>query len=196
MSDQEIMQSELLKEPMTMGDVFVQSGLFPDIKTKAQAAVKILAGKELGLTPFQSMASIYIVSGRLSLTSQAMSSLIKKSNKYDYLVTKIDETECSIDFFSIDNNEKTKIGTSTFNLKDAARCGLANKETFKSYPRNLLFARALSNGARFYCPDAICGYYESSEVEDIFSINNKKTITINKDGEVLNEGNMETNIGI
>jgi len=168
MSDKELMSYEPLKEPMAIGEVFAQSGLFPDVKSQAQACVKILAGKELGLTPFQSMASIYIVSGRLALTSGAMSSLIKKSNRYDYVVTKLDETECQIDFFDMSQKEeRLKIGTSTFTAKDAAKSGLANKDTFKAYPRNMLFARALSNGARFYCPDAICGYYEESELRDL-----------------------------
>ena len=172
---------ELLKEPMAIGEVFANSGLFSDIKKASQAVVKIMAGKELGLSPFQSMASIYIVNSKLALTSGAMSSLIKRGKKYDYVVTKLDDTECSIDFFELGNGERQKIGTSTFGLKDAAKCGLANKETFKSFPRNMLFARALSNGARFYCPDAICGYYEASELQDeVIDIKSVTTVEVSE----------------
>lgn len=185
MSNEEINQLDIFKEPMAMGEVFQKSGMFPDIKSATQAVVKIMAGKELGLTPFQSMASIYIVNGRLSLTSQAMSSLIKKTKKYDYKVIKMDETECSIDFYSGDEKQ----GNSTFTFKDAAKAGLVNKDVWKNYPKNMLFARALSNGARFYAPDAICGYYSKEEVEDLGEeiLPIKTTVSIDVDGKVNND---------
>ena len=182
MSNEEINQLDIFKEPMAMGEIFSKSGMFPDIKSATQAVVKIMAGKELGMTPFQSMASIYIVNGKLALTSQAMSSLIKKTKKYDYKVVKLDETECSIDFYG----SEEKIGNSTFTFKDAAKAGLVNKDVWKNYPKNMLFARALSNGARFYAPDAICGYYTKEEVEDLAeeAIVPKTTVAIDIDGEV------------
>lgn len=182
MSNDEINQLDIFKEPMAMGEIFAKSGMFTDIKSATQAVVKIMAGKELGMTPFQSMSSIYIVNGRLSLTSQAMSSLIKKTKKYDYKVVKLDETECSIDFYS----SEEKVGNSMFTFKDAVKAGLVNKDVWKSYPKNMLFARALSNGARFYCPDAICGYYSKEEIEDLgeeIAIP-KTTVSIDVDGEV------------
>lgn len=164
---QEIKTMDILKEPMAMGEVFAESGMFPDIKTQAQAVVKIMAGKELGLSPFESMASIYMVNGKLALTSKAMSSLIKKSKKYDYSVDELTETECKISFYKVGGTEDHIIGQSIFTFKDAAKAGLVNKDVWKNYPKNMLFARALSNGARFYCPDAICGYYATEELEDI-----------------------------
>lgn len=165
---QEIKTMDILKEPMAMGEVFAESGMFPDIKTQAQAVVKIMAGKELGLSAFESMASIYMVNGKLALTSKAMSSLIKKSKKYDYSVDELTETECKVSFYKIKEGEEDRIiGQSVFTFKDAAKAGLVNKDVWKNYPKNMLFARALSNGARFYCPDAICGYYATEELEDI-----------------------------
>lgn len=177
---------EILKEPMALGEVFAESGMFPDIKTQAQAVVKIMAGKELGLSAFESMASIYIVNGKLALTSKAMSSLIKKSKKYDYKIEKIDDTECSITF--INSEDKSSIGTSTFTFKDAAKAGLVNKDVWKNYPKNMLFARALSNGARFYCPDSICGYYATEELQDLEqeTLPSKSVVTIDVTGDVTN----------
>jgi hypothetical protein len=185
MSDKEITQIDSLKEPMAMAEIFSQSGMFLDIKSQAQAVVKILAGRELGLTAFESMASIYIVGGKLALTSKAMSSLVKKSAKYDYKVDKLDNEECTISF--INKSDGTVIGVSTFTLKDAAKAGLVNKDVWKNYPKNLLFARALSNGARFFCPDAIAGYYATEELEDIshpIADINKSEVIIDVDGTI------------
>ena len=93
MGETDVLILDELKQPMAIGEVFAKSGMFPDVKSQSQAVVKILAGKELGLSPFESMASIYIVNGKLALTSKAMSGLIKRSKNYDYIVKKLDETE-------------------------------------------------------------------------------------------------------
>lgn len=163
MSDTELSVFEVLREPMAIGDVFAKSGMFPDVKSQSQAVVKILAGKELGLSPFESMASIYIVNGKLALTSKAISGLVKRSKSYDFIVKKLDDTECTI---AIVKNE-AEVGTSTFTIKDAAKAGLVNKEVWKSYPKNMLFARAITNACRFYCPEVISGYYSTEELEDV-----------------------------
>jgi hypothetical protein len=163
MGETDLQVMDELRVPMAIGEVFSKSGMFPDVKSQAQAVVKILAGKELGLTPFESMGSIYVVNGKLALSSKAMSALIKKSKKYDYVIKKLDDTECTIDIIK----EDELLGSATFTFKDAARAGLVNKDVWKNYPKNMLFARALSNACRFYCPDVISGYYTTEELEDV-----------------------------
>jgi hypothetical protein len=182
---------ELIREPMTIGKVFAESGMFPDIKSQAQAAVKILAGKELGLSSFESMKNLYLVSGKLAIQSNALASLIKTSKKYDYKVETISGEECKIIFFEIIDGKKEEIGVSEFTFKDAAKAGLVNKDVWKNYPKNMLFARALANGVRFYCPDVACGWHTVDEYEELYSPNAKETITITADGEVVNNGKSE-----
>ncbi len=160
-------QLEVLKEPMALGEVFATSGMFPDIKTQAQAVVKIMAGKELGLSAFQSVSGIYMVNGRLALQAGVMSSLVKRSKKYDYTVDELTTELCKITFYDISREQERPLGISEFTFKDAAKAGLVNKDNWKSYPKNMLFARALSNGARWYCPDVICGWYTVEETQDI-----------------------------
>jgi len=181
-----IVKAEFLSEPMALGDVFMKSGMFKDIKTQAQAVVKILAGRELGLAPLESMTNIYIVNGKVALQAKIIGSLIKKSNKYDYIVTKLDNEECTIAFYVFEvDNKKVEIGKSTFTIKDAARAGIVNKEVWKNYPRNMLFARALSNGARWYTSDVFCGYTaeELESKREATSI-----ITIDEKGKVKENG--------
>lgn len=161
------MQLETLKEPMALGEVFVQSGMFPDAKTQAQAVVKILAGRELGLSAFQSMSGIYLVNGKLALQANVMSSLIKRSKKYDYTVDEHTSEICKITFYDTSKNDGELLGTSEFTIKDAARAGIVNNTNWKNWPKNMLFARALSNGARWYCPDVICGWHSTEEMQDI-----------------------------
>lgn len=188
MENKEIALTQALQESMSLGDVFVKSGLFPDLKSQAQAVVKILAGRELGLSPLQSITDIYMVNGKVALQAKLIASLIKKSGKYDYHIDKLDDQECVISFFQL-NGKMEKIGESIFTIKDAARAGIVNKESWKNYPKNMLFSRAVSNGARLYCADVITAY-TPEEVEDIKVIipePTKETITIDTTGEVKSE---------
>jgi hypothetical protein len=181
---QELAIFESLKEPMAIGEVFAKSGMFPDIKTQAQAVVKILAGKEMGLTPFEAMNNLYIVNGKIAVMSNAMASIVKKGGKYDYKVDKLDDQECTLTFSRM-NGEVKELGQSTFTFKDAAKAGLANKDVWKNYPRNMLFSRALANGVRWFCPDAACGYVVE-ELQDVAQVKEVKTIELKADGEVTN----------
>jgi len=189
-------QIDLLKEPMAIGEVFAKSGMFPDVKTQAQAVVKIMAGKELMLSPFQAMSGIYMVNGKLALQAGVMSSLVKRSKKYDYTVDELTDQGCKISFYNIEKEEHRILGTSEFTFKDAAKAGLVNKDNWKNYPKNMLFARALSNGARWYCPDVICGWYTAEEMQDIEPavVEPMKTIIeLTDEGEIVN-GQAETSI--
>lgn len=189
-------QLEVLKEPMALGEVFAASGMFPDIKTQSQAVVKIMAGRELGLSAFQSVSGIYMVKGKLALQAGVMSSLVKRSKKYDYTVDELTEKICKLTFYDISQTEHRKLGLSKFTFADAARALLVDKDNWKSYPKNMLFARALSNGARWYCPDVICGWYTAEEMQDTgleVVSPQKAIIELTAGGEVTN-GKSQTSI--
>lgn len=170
-----------LSAPMALAEVFVQSGMFKDIKTQAEACVKILAGRELGLAPIESMNSIYIVNGRTTVMVNVISSLIKKSKKYDYRVDSMTAEECALTFFEKTGDSMKELGKSTFTFKDAAKAGLVNKDVWKNYPKNMLFARALTNGARWYTPDVFSGY-TPEEVENIPKEATETTLIFDTEG--------------
>ena len=78
-----------------------------------------------------------------------------------------------------------------FNFKDAAKAGLVNKDVWKNYTRNMLFARAISNACRFFCPEVISGYYTTEELEDLDETVMPVKTTINveiPDAEVVSNG--------
>lgn len=180
---QEIIPRELA-ESMSLGEVFVKSGMFPDLKSQAQAVVKILAGKEYGLTPLQAITELYIVNGRISMSAKLIASAVKKSLKYNYHVDVHTAEECVISFFEITDKGAIEIGKSTFTIKDAARAGVINKEVWKSYPTQMLYARAISAGGRMFCPDIITAY-TPEEAEDIVTIPTTGTVVINENDEVI-----------
>ncbi len=137
---------------MKLGEVLTQSGYFQDARQAAQAIVKVLAGQEIGLGPIASMTGIYIIKGRVTLSANAMAAVIKNSGKYDYRIIELDNEHCKIEFHQGDE----KVGLSEFTLEDAKLAGLI-KDTWQKFPRNMLFARALSNGAKWFCADVFAG---------------------------------------
>ena len=184
MSENEL---DIFREPMALSEVFVKSGMFSDVKSQAQGVVKILAGKELGLTPFQSMGGLYFVNGKIGIQANIVSGLIRKSKKYDYSILKLTDELCEIEFLDISEKETPKkLGTSSFGKADAARAGLINKDNYKNYPSDMYFARAISRGAKRYTPDALMGYSTIEELQDVEPeiIPAKTTVAIDVNAEV------------
>jgi hypothetical protein len=185
MESKELSGTEFLAEPMSLADVFVKSGCFPDIKSQAVGVVKILAGREYGLTPVQSITELYMVNGRVAMSAKLIAAFVKKSSKYDYHVDVNTAEECTITFFELDKDGKKEIGKSTFTIKDAAKAGIINKTVWQQYPKNMLFARALANGGRTFCPDIITAY-TPEEAEDIVVEPKIGIVSIDTNGEVKN----------
>lgn len=129
------------------------SGFFPDSKQAAQAIVKILAGQELGFGPFASMTGVSIIQGKPTIGANLMAAAVKRTGKYNYRLTEMTDTVCEIAFF--ENGKET--GRSRFTIDDAKKANLTGKDNWTKYPRNMLFARALSNGQRWYAPDVFNG---------------------------------------
>lgn len=129
--------------------LLADSGYFTDARDAAQCGVKVLAGLEMGIGAFSSMAGIHVIKGKPSIGAGLMAAAVKRSGKYNYRVTRHTAVECVIDFFE----RGEPCGTSSFSMDDAKAAGLVNNDNWKRAPRNMLFARALSNGVRWYAPD-------------------------------------------
>lgn len=138
---------------MTLGEVMVKSGFFQDSHQASQAIVKILAGRELGFGPIASMTGVNIIKGRVTLSANLIAAAIKRSGRYNYRVTHQDDSGVTLEF----SENGQPVGNSSFTNTDAQRAGLLNGDNWKKYPRNMYFARAISNGAKWFCPDVFNG---------------------------------------
>jgi hypothetical protein len=143
-----------------IGQTMAKSGMFPDVKDGAKALVKILAGKEIGVTPFQAMTNIHIIQGKATMGANLMAAKVKGSGKYDYRVTKLSNKVCKIMFKqrAATVSQWEELGEFTYAIEDAERAGLVKEgSSWVKYPQNMLFARAISSGVRLYCPDVFNG---------------------------------------
>ena len=136
-----------------------------------QALAVILMGRELGIGPTTALSNIIISTGKPTLGAALVGALIQKSGRYGYEVKHLDDTRAEVEFFErshnlpTDRTDRRTIGTSTFSLQDALKARLGNSPTWQQYPRNLLLARAITNGARWYCPEVFGGaIYDPEEL--------------------------------
>lgn len=150
-----------------LGEILAKSGYFQDATQTAQAVVKVLAGRELGFSEIASMSGIHIIKGKPVLSATLIACAVKrKGSPYSFKVIKHTDETCVIDFFE----QGEKIGESAFSLADAKTAGLlegANSHSWKKFPRNMLYARAMSNGAKWFCPDIFGGavFYTPDELD-------------------------------
>lgn len=149
-----------IAEAMQLAGLFAQSNYFNDAKTAAQCIVKIEYGRELGIGPAAAMMGVHIIEGKPAPSANLMATLIKRSRRYDFRVRPDwDHEHCTIDFYE----RRELIGTINFTMAQARQIKdrnggvLADKLNWKNYPQAMLWARAMSAGARAFCADVFGG---------------------------------------
>lgn len=184
MSDLERYQPAPLLRGADLDDTFrlakamALSKRFPDATTAEQALAKIIIGRELGLGAAQSMIGIYIVEGKPMVAATTLASFVRQGGSYDYRVLRHSDEECAIEFGprpapGRDENGEwlpwpEAYGISEFSMEDARRASLVKEKSgWAKFPRNMLYARAMSNGVKWYVPDALHGIpvYHEGEIE-------------------------------
>lgn len=151
-----------------LSTMLAKGGFFADARDAAQCGVKVLAGLELGIGAFASMNSIHIIKGKPSLSANVMAAMVKRSQKYNYKVQSLGKSVCKIEFLEKFDNGWESIGVSEMSMADAQAVNLdkdwdketrswKQKHNWKTYPQNMLFARAMSNGVKWFCPDIFFG---------------------------------------
>jgi len=163
-----------LEELSALARAFAESKLFPDALTPSRCLTKILAGAELGFPPVASMRGMRFIEGQLAPSAAMQSAAIKRSDKYDYRIAEHTGEKCRLEF--IDRKTGAVIGESIYTMEDAKRAGLAGGTNYRQHPRNMLFARALTNGGRWLLPDLFGGAaYLPEELDRIESGQNDST---------------------
>jgi len=175
-----------INDVMNTAKIFAESGMFTDSKQMAQAFVKIQAGQEMGIGAFASMTGINIIMGKPTISAGLIASAVKGSGKYDYKVKEMNEKICSVDFYQ----GKEFIGNSTFTIEDAKKQSTKNLDKF---PKNMLFARAISNGQKWFCPDIfqISVYVPEEMAEQTEEINHVEIIEAPKEIPTLSDAQLE-----
>lgn len=148
------MQIRSVADMQNVAGMLAKSGYFSDARDAAQCFVKVLAGNEMGIGAFAAMTGIHIIKGKPSVGAGLMASCVKSHPDYNYRVIEHTAEVCKIEFFERWDGKLQSVGISEFTIDDARKAGTQNIQKF---PKNMLFARAMSNGVKFYCPNIFDG---------------------------------------
>lgn len=121
--------------------------------------------KSLNISPLDALnGGLYFVSGKVEMSSQMMSQLIRQCG---HSVTKDEKSSDTICILHGRRRDTGDTWTEYFSIDDAKRAGIYKEGgPWGKYPRNMLYARALSNLARQLFPDVIKGCYVEGEIRD------------------------------
>lgn len=149
-----------------LAGTLAKSTLIPDaLKGKpGDILVTLMTGAELGLQPMQALRSIAVVKGKPTLSADLMVSLVKqRKDVCEYLTLVKSSPEEAV--YEAKRVGEPKPTTITFTMQDAARAGLANSDTYRKYPAQMLRARCASGICRAVFPDLCMGLYDSDSGE-------------------------------
>lgn len=156
-----------IRQAWRTAGALAKSRMFKNVTQAEQAFAKILLGRDLGLSPTQSMMGLDLIEGNLQIRGTLLGSFIKrrKAEGYDYKVLERSHTKARIRFIT-PGGEDNQIAE--FTIEDAQRARLTNKDNWQKHPRNMLFWRAMSDGVKAYCPEIMGGipiYTEADALE-------------------------------
>ena len=156
-------EPETLNDILTFANIAMKSQYF-GVRNVEEAAVRILYGKEMGLSVMQSMMGVTIIQGRPGLSAGMIAAKVKQSGKYDYQFLRWDNQVCELQFFEYGKPK----GTSIFTIQDARAAGLLKQGgNWEKYPRAMLFNRAVTQGVRAHAPDIFLGsVYTPDELQE------------------------------
>ena len=124
--------------------------------------------KSIGVAPLDALnGGMYFVQGKVEMTAAMMNQLIRMHKHSVTKDKKSDETICILHGKRADNGDTW---VESFSIADAKLAGIYRNQWLK-YPKDMLFARALSRLARQLFPDVIKGCYVQGEISDAPPLN-------------------------
>ena len=153
-------QSVALGDMQVMASAIVKSGLF-GMKTPDQALALMIVATAEGRHPGSVASDYHIIQGRASLKADSMLARFQQSGGrvewHDHTNEKVSAT------FTHPAGGSLRID---WDMARAKAAGLGGKDNWKSYPRQMLRARVISEGVRATFPAVLNGMYTPEEVQE------------------------------
>lgn len=156
-----VVPSRNYREAIEIGHVAAASNLYPEARTAARAAMVVMIGMDLGVSPAAALMGIHIMEssdGKVNflIEGKILGKLVKdRAPAIDYKVIARTDESAELEFLRDGQLAGPNI---TWTKETAVRAGLWGKAgPWKNYPREMLTWRALAEGVRIYFPEVIGG---------------------------------------
>lgn len=157
----------------------VSSKMYRGIGELPGVMMIMLSARELGIPPMQALnGGLNIIQGKVEISARMMSGLIRRAG-HQITVKENTETSCTLVGKRCDTGE---IQESSFTLAEATKAGLVKPGGgWTKWPKDMVYARALSRLARQLFSDVIgMGYVEgeitTTEPERVIHVEDAETI--------------------
>lgn len=149
-----------ISELEIMANHIVKSGLFGIRKIEEAVSLMLIAQAE-GRHPATIASEYHIIQGRPALKADAILARFQSAGGKVEWSEYTDE--CVSGTFSHPAGGSLKVD---WDMTRAKAAGLGSKDNWKKYPRQMLRARAISDGVRGVYPAVLQGFYTPEEVQD------------------------------
>lgn len=159
-----------LSDVERMGATIAKAGLF-GVRTPEQAVALMLVAQAEGFHPAIAARDYHVINGKPSLRSDAMLARFQSAGgRIEYTAYADDRVSAT---FSHPAGGSVRVD---WTLAMAERAGLTRNPTWRSFPRQMLKARVISEGVRAVFPGAVAGFYAPEEIEPDVRIPPRATV--------------------
>lgn len=137
---------------------------YPHYKKMGAEGVHAIVHKaySIGANPFDCLnGGMNFINGKVEMSAGMMNQLIRQAG---HSITKAKESNNEICILHGKRKDNGDTWLESFSIEEAKQAGLVRNSTWSKYPRDMLFARALSRLARQLFPDVIKGCYVDGEI--------------------------------
>lgn len=177
--------TQLMQNLQTLGTEFAKSGIL-GVSNPSQGLIVALTCYTEHISPIEFARTYHIVNGRLSMRADAMQAqFLRQGGRIRWLVSTNEKCEA---VFSHPEYAPEGV-TLSLTIKEMVDSGIAVdgrgqlKQTWKSFPRQMLRARVVSEGCRMLTPGIVAGVYTPEEAGE-FGNTPARTLDLSKPREV------------
>ena len=167
--------------------VAAASALAPEaLRNRPQdALVVLMAGRELGLAPMQSLRMLTVIKGKVTLSADATVALVRRSG--ECVEWRLVESSATRATYTTRRKGDTEPTALTWTMDQAQRAGLTGGQQWRTYPEAMLRARCAAALARIVYPDIVAGIYDPDELADPLPQQTRPSAAPVIDAEVIEE---------
>ena len=159
------------------------SGLYSSVGSEEKIFMILLAAREMGISPMRALnGGLWNIKGKIEISARLMNSMIRKAG-HRLTTIEISNKICIIEGQREDTLE---IERAQFTIQDARDAGIANKDSWRGYTEDMLYARALSRLGRRLFSDVVGEAFTDNEISDVVKDDHEKA----RKKEMFNPGDL------
>jgi len=156
-------------DPFAFAERIANSNLVPTAYRgkPTDLAIAVMYGNELGLPPMTSLQRVVVINGKPTLDAQGFVSLIRQAGHS--ISGEVDADKATVVGKRGDTGDTMQV---TFTMEDARRAELLKNATYRKFPSDMLWARAVTQLARRLFPDVMLAVsYAPEEMQAVVESN-------------------------